>query len=160
MKCREAQKLILDYTATKGIRQDNPDLNRHLQQCTTCRRMSEMYSSAFQALAADRITELNPDFHNKVMETIKPGVARPVKQIWSPDITYQLSRSLAGLAAAIFLGIWIGSRVLTYLFSGPAIPDGAIVSAQDSYAQEISFQDEAVDRLESYFFDNNNSENK
>ncbi len=160
MKCRDAQKLILDYTATKGFRQDHPDLNRHLQQCAACRRMSEMYSSAFQAFAADRITVPDHDFYNKVIQRMESGVAHPAKQAWSPQMTFQLGRSLAGLAAAIFLGIWLGSRVLNPFLSGSVIPDVATITMQDSYAQEISLQDETVERLESYFFDNTNSENK
>lgn len=91
---------------------------------------------------------------------MEPGAAHPASRIWSPNMTFQLGRSLAGLAAAVFLGIWLGSRVLTPFLSGPVLTDDETLTMQDSYAQEISLQDETVERLESYFFDNTNSRNE
>lgn len=160
MKCRDAQKLILDYTASADVRQYNPDLDRHLQECNACRRFSELYSAAFQVVAAERVTEENPEFYNNVISRLRAGKANSFEHGWLKINTFQFGTSLTGLAAAVFLGIWLGSRVLAPFFNGYVVREDAASGLQEAYAQEIMQQEASLERLETYFFDNEKNEDK
>ncbi len=160
MKCTEVQELIIDLTPLSGERPSNAALEQHLQECVSCRRVAERYSSALYELAGERQLTNDPFFYDRIIKKMNDGQSVAVRKLWSSKEYYQLGRALAGFAAAVLLGIWLGSRVIAPLVTTPAVKENYSAEKQESYEQEIDYGSEALARLEYYFFDDANQEKK
>jgi hypothetical protein len=163
MNCRDGELMILDYVAKHQPSDMPAELAEHLSSCDLCNRLFIDISRDFDVLIAGRRYTPDPVFFDQLsirLQTLSvqhPQKLKPLSRIihYSPVILTA--------AASVILGIWLGSKlfILTQadVDTSFAFSDQERSGMVEAFASEMHLTDENTLVLESYFNENDNSDN-
>ncbi|HOI87821.1 MAG TPA: hypothetical protein PLV51_08180, partial [Lentimicrobium sp.] len=151
MNCQDAWLLILERSVSAKTGSEGYELEEHLETCSACRKLAMAHGAVLSDHSGLRRCEADPVFYQKVDLKLKSTV-RVHSGILLPLRDYRaIGSALAGLAAAVILGIWIGGL----LTGGNAIPGNSATTAVSTNQGSEITEDYTLARLENYFFDEN-----
>jgi hypothetical protein len=160
MKCRDAEILIIDILAAGKSVDMTEALSQHVYSCNSCSGFLKELVPGFEELNGGRRNIPDPYFYDRLMirrqhsDQSQTQKARPVTRIIRIGF-------VVTAAAAVFLGIWIGGKMINTML--PVQEDTSVSSLTErtgliqSYASELHLEDETTLVLESYLFDNENT---
>ncbi|MBK6963913.1 MAG: hypothetical protein IPH20_08165 [Bacteroidales bacterium] len=163
MNCREAELLMVDFIAKQTPSDIPAALSEHLSSCSLCMRLYSNCIIDFKVLAAGRRIAPDPGFFDKLSVRLqsRPGLSihkrKPVRRI------LHYSPVFLTAAASVILGIWIGSK--WFILTQAGIETSNSLSSEErsgmveAFASEMQLTDESTLALESYFIENENSDN-
>ncbi|MHC1775924.1 MAG: hypothetical protein AB9834_10980 [Lentimicrobium sp.] len=163
MNCRDAEIMIVDLIAEHQPSDTPAELSEHLSSCDLCKRLYLNINQDFKVLTASRRTAPDPLFFDTLSVRLQsmPGLhfhnRKPVRRI------LHYSPVLLTAAASVIFGIWLGSKWFILTQAGAEYSNS--LSAQErsgmveAFASEMHLTDETTLALESYFTENETSDN-
>jgi len=119
MQCYEAESLLIDYLDAQLHPGDKAPLEKHLQQCESCRKMLEEYRALFAAIQSDKAVKpapaLRDKFENMLQSELNIETAASIADTHkeepkvitkkTPSVFLRIAASIILIAAGIFIGI-------------------------------------------------------
>ncbi len=151
MNCQDAWLLILERSVSGKTGSEGYELEEHLETCSACRKLAGAHGAVLSDYSGLRRLEADPVFYEKVQLKLK-STRRVHSGLLLPLRDYRnIGSTLAGLAAAVILGIWIGGL----LTGGNELPGNFTATAVSADQGGEITDDNTLARLENYFFDEN-----
>lgn len=99
MNCTEFQNILLKYTSGELSAEMNQNIERHLTECSECRKKYTFFVSTLQLLQHERQIVVNPFVETRILEAIKPKQKSKLIAVLKPIF----------IAATLIISIFIGN---------------------------------------------------
>lgn len=163
MKCRDAELMIMDFPFRLQPSGVPAELSEHLASCVSCNRFYNGYSSDLDALNAGRRVVPDHAFFDRLSTNLQTHTDQPRRNLKPLRRILHFSPAILTAAASVILGIWIGSKwfILTQagIETAGSLPSEDRSGMVEAFASEMQLTDESTLALESYFIENENSDN-
>lgn len=160
MKCTDAIRMISDFPE-RGKAGDMPaELSRHLETCGACRHFMQNYAAGMAQLRSGQRTAADPEFFDRLVVRMNSESSTSVAPAGMLARIVRFSPGVVAAAASVVLGIWLGGRLFSYsrgLVENNAYPLMQRSGLLESYAGDLQLEDENTLLIESYLFDNENT---
>lgn len=156
MKCTEAELLIIDLMKDGRMTDPSPDLSGHLASCITCRAFFSQFSKDAIAVEAGKRVIPDPEFYDRLVKTMGRNSIQHSPARKPAGRYMRLIPATATAAAAVFAGIWLGSRLPEVNFpSGTgSVQLSERTAMMNAYAEDVYLYEASDALLENYLGEN------
>ena len=160
MKCNEAELRIIDLLESGLAKDPATDLSEHLSSCVLCSAFYAKYTADVGTMLSGRRIVSDPEFYGRLVKTLEKARSEPAQPKKPAGRYLRLVPALTTAAAAVFAGIWLGSRLPdVYNTAGDGTSTMAVserTGMLNAFAEDVSLYDASDAILENYLSETEN----